>query len=168
MGGGQGCAHGRLALGGRLEPDRKFEFLLDEATGAVVHLARALLNPQGIVGDGADGHQAAAGQGAAEAGSGAAAVADDADVEVVADAFGLRTFQGQVLQQAIDDVRDALGLVLLLVAPERLQHRRRLVHEKEKAGRIGSAYFRNVGHGKHSKKYERHRRDLRWVLCQPE
>ena len=77
-----------------------------------------------------------------------AAVADDADVEVIADAVRLGALEDKVLQQAVDGVGDALGLVLVGLAAERLQHRAGLIDEKEKAGRIGAADLGGVGHAR--------------------
>ena len=66
------------------------------------------LDPQGVVGDLAEGVGAfpaggvLAGQGAADGGRDAPAVADESDVEEVADALGLGAFEDEVLEQAVE------------------------------------------------------------------
>ncbi len=131
-------AHGRSAGGLGLEPDGELERLFEDAAGAVIDLARPLLDAQRIVGDGADGHQGLAGQVAAQRRDDAAAVADDADVEVIADAVGLGALEDEILQQAIDGVGDALGLLLVGLAAERLQHGAGLIDEEDETGGIGA------------------------------
>ncbi len=140
-------AHGRLAGAAGLEPDGELERLLEDAAGAVIDLARPRLDAQGIVSDGADGSQGLPGEGAAQRRGDAAAVADDADVEVIADAVGLGALENEVLQQAIDGVGDAFGLLLVLLAGERLQHRAGLIDDEDETGGVGPGDFGGVRHG---------------------
>jgi hypothetical protein len=64
-------------------------------------VAGAFLDAERGVGDDADGQDALAGECAAEGPGDAAAVAEDADVEVVADAAGLGAFEGEVCSRRL-------------------------------------------------------------------
>ena len=67
-------------------------------------------------------------------------------MEIIADPFRLGALEDQVLQQTVDGVGHALGLALVRLAAERLQHRAGLIDEEQKAGRIGAADFGGVRH----------------------
>ena len=62
------------------------------------------------------------------------AVADHADVKVVAHAVRLGALQDEVLQQPVDGVGDPFRLLLARLTAERLVHRRRLVDQEQQAG----------------------------------
>src|SRR5262249_45714207 len=82
----QGSAHGSLTRGPRLEPDGEPELLSAQPSRPVLHLAGPHFDAQGVGGDLADGDEVPAGERTPEGGAYAAAIADQADVEEVADA----------------------------------------------------------------------------------
>jgi len=116
------------------------------SAGAVIDLARPLLDAQRIVGDGADRHESLSGEAAAQRRGDFAAVADDADVEIIADAVGLGAFEDEILQQTIDGVGDALGLLFVGLSAERLQHGTGVIDEEDETGghHAGNVRFNNI------------------------
>src|SRR5262249_19634688 len=116
------------------------------AARAVVQLARALFHLEGIVGNDTDGHELVPRELASEGPGDAAAVADHADMKVIADAISLGAFQNQVLQETIDAVRHPFRLGFLRLRAERLSHRAGLIYEEDHASRVGPAQFGSV-HG---------------------
>jgi hypothetical protein len=139
--------HRRVAVGLRLEPDREAHRPLDQTAGAVVLLALALLHAQRVVSDLADRHELApAEHRAAEAVADRAAVADHADLEVVADVFALGAAQHQRGQQPVDGVGDGVALALGAVHAPGFVHRAGLVNQKEEGGRLGPVDLGGVRH----------------------
>ena len=118
----QGQTHRRSAAGLGLEPDGELEFLFEDAAGAVIDLAGALLDAQRVVRQRAHGDEMLPGQAAAECRGDRSAVSNRANVEIIANPFGLCALQDEVLKEPIDGVRHPLGFLFFRLPTERLKH----------------------------------------------
>ncbi len=115
---GQRRPHRRAALVARLEPDREFGFLLDDAAGAVIDRTHPLLDPQRGLSHRSDRVHDARRQGTAEAARHArAAVAEHADFEIIADSVGLRAVGDQGVEGLVQDVGDEFRLHAAALGP---------------------------------------------------
>src|SRR5262249_1437225 len=68
-------------------------------------------------------------------------------VEIIPDALRLGALEDEVLQQAVEGVGHALGLVLARLSAEGLEHRAGLIDQEEEAGGVGAADLGAVRHG---------------------
>src|SRR5262249_4090211 len=137
-------AHRRGARGLGVEPDRELHLDLGDAAGAVVFLLRALLDAGRVVRDRADARQRLAAQLTHQRRLDLLAVADDADVVVVAHAFGLGALDRQVREQLVDGVRHAVGFAL--AAAVGIRHGPGHVDEEQERARVVAADLGFVGH----------------------
>src|SRR5690606_371105 len=123
----EGLAHRRAILRMRIEPDRKFSALCDDLAVAA-DLLEALLHPQRPLGQVADGDEILVDVvDRTDEGLNTIPIADDSDVEVVADTILFGTSEDEVLQETVDDIgqhtRLAWRRVPSLLGPaERILH----------------------------------------------
>ena len=107
--------HRRAVLRHRLEPDREFDRLIDQAARAVVHLLRPLLDPRRRVGDLADRHEMLPRQRPSEGGTDLLAIPDDADHVVVVDPLALAHLMTRFCSSRL--IASATPCALLFPAP---------------------------------------------------
>src|SRR5579875_1932180 len=91
-----------------IKPDRKPDCLVDQSPRAVICLAGAFLDALRALGQLAHRDERAPGQFATESRTNFRAVTDNADVVIVAHAFGLRALDDEVLEETIDGVGDTV------------------------------------------------------------
>ena len=112
----EGGAHGRLAVRDRFKPDRKLDCLVEHPAGAVVHLPGPLFDAEWVPGHLANRHEFLPSQRPSQRWRYPVAVADDADVEAVQNQLALGITQDKRLQQPVDGIGDAIGLLLARAA----------------------------------------------------
>jgi hypothetical protein len=121
--------------------------LIDKSAGAIVHFSRPNFDSQRIVGNLADWNNGLVSQRAAEPRSRLSSIGDHANMKEVPNAVGLSALENEVLEQAVERIRDAVGLALLGLAAERFLHGAGLVQEKNQGSRVSPADFSGVGQG---------------------
>ena len=109
---GQCLAHWRAAVCNGLEPNRKTDRLIDQPPCPVRHFFTALFDARWRIANLADFYQLSPSQRAGERRTHLSTVADHADLKIIANAFFFGAFDHQILQQAVDGVRHAIGLFL--------------------------------------------------------
>jgi hypothetical protein len=142
---GQRSAHRRATGAGRIEPDRKFYLLVNDAPCAVIGFLCTFFNAKRALGNFADRLDQAAAKRATEARRDTSpTVGDDADVKVGSDTVGLRAINHQSGQCFVENVGNEVRFRATTAHP--LFHRAGLVDDKEKASWMVAANFARIGH----------------------
>ena len=137
---GERLAHGRAAIGDRLEPNGKTDRLFGQTAGAIRNFLAALLDASGRIADFTDLDHGTSCESPRECWADLRSIPNHPHLEIVANAFFLGAFDDKVLQHAIDRIGNAVGLFLRhLARAEGIGHRPGLIDHKDKAGRIASA-----------------------------